>query len=110
MPHFEIISLLALVMIGLLWLDSLKAREAGIEAVRKACKAEGLQLLDETISIMSLKPVRNERGRLAWQRIYAFEYTETGDNRRQGSVHLVGNKVSLLNVGLRLAASDGKLV
>ncbi|MGX2041718.1 DUF3301 domain-containing protein [Methylocaldum sp. MU1018] len=89
-----------------LWFDSAKARETGIEAVRLACEAEGLQLLDETIALVSLKPRRNENGRLSAQRIYEFEYSDTGDNRRRGRVHLLGRNVTLINIGPRLAPSS----
>ncbi len=102
--------LLLIALISWLWFDSLKAREAGIHAVRLACEAEGLQLLDETISLAGMKPARNDRGRFVLRRVYQFEYSDTGDNRRRGSVHLLGGRVVLLNAGLRLAASDGRLM
>ena len=40
-------------------------------------------------------------GRLLLRRVYNFEYSDTGDNRRNGSVVLLGHRVVLLNVGLR---------
>ena len=106
----ETFILILIVLIGWLWFDSLKARETGIHAVRQACEAEGLQLLDETISLSSLRPARNDDGRLVLRRVYQFEYSDTGNNRRQGRVHLLGGRVVLLNVGLRLAALDGELL
>lgn len=106
----EKLIILSIALIAWFWFDSLKAREIGIQAVRDACEAEGLQLLDETISLVNVKPARNERGRWFWRRVYQFEYSDTGDNRRRGSVHLLGCRVVLLNVGLRLAASDGQLL
>ncbi len=90
-----------------LWFDGAKARETGIQLVRKACETESLQLLDETIALASLKPVRTEDGWLAWRRVYEFEYSDTGNNRRRGSVHLIGQGVTLLNLGPRLVSSDG---
>jgi hypothetical protein len=78
--------------------------------VRKTCEAEGLQLLDETISLFNMKPARNDSGRLVLRRVFQFEFSDTGDNRRRGSVHVLGGKVVLLNVGLRLAALDGELL
>jgi hypothetical protein len=84
-----------------LWLDSAKAREAGIAEVRRACQAEGVQLLDETIALARLRPTRTQDGWLALRRVYEFEYSDTGDNRRRGSVHLLGQAVTLLNLGPR---------
>ncbi|MDT3735739.1 MAG: DUF3301 domain-containing protein [Denitratisoma sp.] len=106
LPLLELFGLL-LVAGGIwLWLDSLKARDIGIAAARAACQSEGLQLLDDTVAIAGLKPARNEDGRLLLQRAYAFEYSDTGDNRRRGSVVLLGHRVTVLNVGLRLAAPE----
>jgi hypothetical protein len=100
-PTLEIASLVLLGALGWFWLDSLKARDAAIVAARKACDSEGLQFLDETVAIGGLKPARNDDGQLLLRRVYNFEYSDTGDNRRQGSVVLLGQRVMVLNVGLR---------
>jgi hypothetical protein len=81
-----------------LWLDSLKARELGIRAAQQACAEEGLQFLDETVACSSMRPARDDEGRLRLRRIYVFEYSDTGDNRRQGSVTLLGQAVEILHV------------
>lgn len=101
MTYLDIVITLSLCALGWFWYDSVQAREAGIRAVKHACGAEGLQLLDETIAIARLRPRRDETGRACWLRVYQFEYTDTGDNRRRGSVHLLGPRVTLLNLGLR---------
>jgi hypothetical protein len=100
-PAFELLGLLAVAGGIWLWLDSLRARDIGIAAARAACESEGLQFLDDTVAGAGLKPERNEGGRLQLRRVYAFEYSDTGDNRRRGSVVLLGHRVILLNVGLR---------
>ena len=106
----EIFIIIFIAIVAWIWFDSLKAQEIGIQAVRQACKAEGLQLLDETISLVKLRLARDDYGRFVLRRIYQFEFSEDGYNRRLGSVHLLGGKVALLNVGLRLAASEGRLL
>jgi hypothetical protein len=100
MPIFEIASLLVLGALAWLWFDSIRARDAAIAAARRACDAEGLQLLDETVAISGLKPARDGDGRLILRRVYAFEYSDTGDNRHPGSVVMLGREVLFLNVGL----------
>jgi len=97
----EIAGILLLGAVAWLWLDSLKAREAAVRAAREICAAEGLMFLDDTVAISSLKPVRNDEGRLTLQRAYDFEYSDTGDNRLKGSVVMRGHRVVLLNVGIR---------
>jgi hypothetical protein len=39
-------------------------------------------------------------GRLTLRRIYAFDYSDTGDNRRSGTVTVVGNEVTGVAVGV----------
>ena len=101
---FEITFLLIAGAITWLWLDSLKAREAAIAAAREACAVEGLMLLDDTVAIAVVKLARDHDGHVKLQRAYQFEFSDTGDNRRQGSVVLLGRRVVLFNVGPRGAS------
>jgi len=97
----ELLELLVLALLGAavwLWLDSLKAREIGVKAAQAACADEGLQFLDDTVAIRSLRLVRDDDGRLRLRRVYGFEYSDTGDNRRPGTVTLLGQRVELLHV------------
>lgn len=107
MPILETLSLLLAVFLAWLWLDSLGAREAGVDASRDACDEEELQFLDDTVSIASLRMVRDDRGRLRLQRVYTFEYSDTGDNRRKGSVTVVGREVVSLYLRPRLVKREG---
>ena len=99
----EIAGILLLAALAWLWLDSLKARDAALRTAREACAAEGLMLLDYTVAIASLKLARDDNGRIQIQRAYDFEYSDTGDNRLKGSIVLRGQRVIVLNVGLRPA-------
>jgi hypothetical protein len=103
MPVFEFVSLALLAALAWLWFDSTKARGIAVDAARRACAAENLQFLDETVAIASVKPARDEDGRLVLRRVYAFEYSDTGNDRRPGSVVMLGHEIEFLNVGLRLA-------
>ncbi|WP_300339209.1 DUF3301 domain-containing protein [Accumulibacter sp.] len=108
----ETLSLLGMLAAGWLWLDSFRAREAGIRAVRAACDADQLQLLDDTVALASLRPARDDEGRLRLRRVYRFEYSDTGDNRRNGQITLLGSELLLLHLprvpgsALRLVASE----
>ena len=91
--------LLFLVIAGLgvwFWLDTLKARETGMRAASRACAEEGLQLLDETVAGRGARLARDDDGRLRLRRTFVFEYSDTGDNRREGSVTLLGHQVEML--------------
>ena len=102
MHWFEIISILILAALAWLWFDSVKVREIAVRAARQACQAQGCQFLDETVAIARLGTARDEEGRLLLRRTYFFEYSDTGDNRRPGSVVLLGQRVVMLNIGLYL--------
>ena len=80
------------------WLDSLKAREIGVLAARNACHGEGLQFLDESVVGNSLRLARDDAGRLKLRRVYGFEYSDTGNDRRSGSVTMLGHDIEFLHV------------
>jgi hypothetical protein len=86
----------ALVLIGIgvfLWIDSLRARERAVAAGRAACKRYDLQFLDDTVSFARLRLARDEDGQLRIARTYTFEFSDTGNNRRHGAVHMLGARV-----------------
>ena len=89
----ELSGLLLLAGVAWFWFDSLKAGEVGRAFGRRACEAEDLQFLDDSVCLESLRPVRDPEGCLCLQRVYGFEYSDTGNNRRKGSVTLVGYEV-----------------
>lgn len=109
MPTFELAGLIVLGALAWLWFDSFQAHAIGIAAAREACAAEDLQLLDDTVALAGLKPARDDDGRLTLRRVYDFEFSDTGDNRRRGSVVLLGRRVLVINIGLRLAPPNGVL-
>jgi hypothetical protein len=106
MEFAELLALLLLAAGGWLIWDSLKAREAANAAIRAGCRTEGLLFLDDTVALQSIRPVRNEDGRVLLRRVYGFEFSDTGDNRRRGSVTMVASRVAELDVGLS-TAPDG---
>jgi len=106
MPGFELISLLIIGGVVWLWFDSLRARDSAIAAARTACATEGLLLLDDTVAIAGLKPARDGDGQLRLRRVYEFEYSDTGNNRRNGSIVLQGHRVLIVNIGLRLVPDE----
>ncbi len=98
MDFIEISLLILLAAGSWLWLDGLKAREIGIAAARQSCLEEGFQLLDDTVAGSLMRLARDDEGRLRLRRVFSFEYSDTGDNRRIGSVTLLGHQVEMLHV------------
>jgi len=78
--------------------DSLKAREAAHIAARKACQDAGVQFLDDTVSQSGMRIARDAEGRAVLERNFRFEFSPTGDDREQGRVRLLGNRVQDVNL------------
>ena len=102
MPGTEILVLLAIGLGVWFWVETLNAREAGMAAAREACRAASLQLLDDTVATASVRLGRNDRGHVVIRRVYQFEYSDTGDNRRNGSVTLLGSRVVMMSISPEL--------
>jgi hypothetical protein len=94
---------------GWFWMDTLQARDAALDVARRACEAENVQLLDWTVAVNKLRLGRDDNGRLRVLRTYAFEFSDTGNNRVGGSLTLLGRQ--LLAVSLpQLQAPSGNIV
>ena len=73
-----------------LWFDSMRARERALSEGSNACRQHGLQFLDQTVECVSLRPARNEAGRMVLRRVYRFEFSDDGNNRRSGTIVMLG--------------------
>jgi hypothetical protein len=92
----ESITLFLLGALVWLWFDSMRARERALVLGKRTCERDGLIFLDETVECVSLGFARNEEGRMALRRTYSFEFSDTGNNRRNGSVVMLGGEVESL--------------
>jgi len=109
MTLLDILALtLAAAGLWLVW-DSLKTRELANAAMRDACRLEGLLFLDDTVALESLRPARDAEGRVRLRRVYGFEYSDTGSNRRRGRLTMLGDVVDALDIGPRPVTVDGVL-
>ncbi|MGQ0578653.1 MAG: DUF3301 domain-containing protein [Betaproteobacteria bacterium] len=94
----ELLTLLIFVAGALFWTDSMRAREAALDAGRRACAAEGVQLLDWTVMLKQMRLGRDDEGRVRLRRVYEFEFSDTGDNRIKGSITLLGRDLLARNL------------
>jgi len=93
---FEILAFALFALIVVFWMDGMRVRELAIAAAKIACKRDGMQFLDDTVSLVSFKFARNDFGILKARRLYQFEFSDTGDNRLEGSVEMLGKRVGVL--------------
>jgi hypothetical protein len=82
----------------LLWADSLNARERAVRAGHSACERYQVQFLDDTVSFARMRLARNRDGELRIARTYTFEFSDTGNNRRQGAIVMLGGEVQDLQL------------
>ena len=102
MNGFDLLTLVLFLGIVWYWIDSIKAREIAVRRAREECEAEGAQFLDDTVASTKVGLARDDNGRMVLRRVYSFEYSDTGNNRRPGSVVMQGQEVLFVNVGLRV--------
>lgn len=88
----EVFALVLLAAGTFFWIDTLRAREAALVAGRTACERYGLILLDDTVAVTRMRFARNADGRLRLARTYGFEFSDTGNNRRNGAISLMGGE------------------
>ncbi|MFZ5557112.1 MAG: DUF3301 domain-containing protein [Pseudomonadota bacterium] len=101
----ELTLLVGLGAAGWYWYDTMRARESALRAGREACERAGVLLLDDTVAAAPVGFGRNRRGHLVLRRRYRFEFTDTGNNRRPGSMLLLGTEVQ----SVALDAAGGTL-
>lgn len=95
----EIVILLACLAGAWFVWDTMKAREAANDAMRAACDERGFFFLDDTVSLVSVRPARDDDGRVHLARAYRFQFSGTGHDRRNGAITLLGNAVVALDLG-----------
>ena len=93
MDFTDLFFILLLAALAGFWLDSLRALETARNAGKRACNGAGVQFLDDTVTVTALTLRRNVAGHLAIRRTYRFEFSDTGDNRLEGTLILLGARV-----------------
>lgn len=96
----EFLFVLVIAAVVAFWVTAMRAREAALRYANNACKQNGVLLLDQTVAMFRLGVGRDRTGRLRWRRLYRFEFTREGEERRTGELELLGDR--LLGVNLYL--------
>ena len=96
----DLSNLLLLLLLGVvvaLWLRLSVARERAIKEARQQCQQHGLQLLDETVGLRSIR-LRRVNGLRLIERGYGFEVSIDGDDREPGRLWMIGNALTGLSL------------
>lgn len=89
----DLFFIILLLLIGVYWSNAMKAREIAFIAVKVHCQKMDVQLLDEYVALIGIWPKRDDDGKIKAWRSYQFEFTSTGDERYNGKVVMMGDKV-----------------
>ncbi len=73
-------------------------KDRALQVASEHCKQLGLQLLDHSMVIVGLWPVRDASGRLLLRRSYRFEFASTGDHRYHGKLMLIGLQLERIDL------------
>jgi hypothetical protein len=96
----DLSTLLLLLVLGAiigLWLKLSVARERAVREARRQCERHGLQLLDETVGLRSVR-LRRIDGWRRFERCYSFEVSIDGDDREPGRLWMIGQALSGLSL------------
>lgn len=88
------------------WWGGDKVKSIAMGHVYRLCKEQKLQLLDQTMVLKGVWPVRDGEGSLRLRRRYIFEFTSTGEARSQGSAELHGMRLHKLHLDPHLLPDD----
>lgn len=99
-----VLLIFTVVLLVCAWYESLRLRELVIEHCNRLCQQADLQLLDQTVALVSLKIQRSSTGRLCLLRRYQFEVSEDGSGRTRGIVSVLCNAI----VESHLEGPDGQ--
>lgn len=102
--HGELSALLALGCVAALWTWSIRGREIVDQVSNRVCRELQVQRLDHSLTLRRVLPGPRRR-RLAIRRIYRFEYSITGGDRRIGEICLL----NALPLWARLDHPDGAI-
>lgn len=92
MPTLIVLMIVAAAAVAF-WNSGRAAAERAKQLGRDACRAAGVQWLDESVHAVGLRPCRRENGWLGWERTFRFDYSLDGHDRHAGRMVLRGDRL-----------------
>ena len=92
MPTLVLVMILAAAAFSY-WSAARGAAERAEALGRDACRAAGVQWLDQTVHATGLRLRRQDTGRLGWERSFRFDYSLDGLDRHVGRMVLHGDRL-----------------
>jgi len=86
--------LLIIVVLVWFWQISQRCRDIAIQTAHQTCKQQGVQFLDGTASLQTIRPYYTRPGGPGLKRTYTFDYSDDGIVRRTGCIIMHNTQVS----------------
>lgn len=86
--------LLLIVILVWFWQISQQCRDRAIATARETCRQQGVQFLDGTASLQTIRPYFSRGSGPGFKRTYTFDYSEDGIARRTGCIIMHNAQVS----------------
>lgn len=96
--QYLILLLVLIAGVLMFWRNALHAREEAVRVCRAACRRQGHQFLDDTVSLVRLTVARGGGGWPWLRRTYEFDFSVDGHGRLTGSVTLLGARVESIHL------------
>ncbi|MCK5383443.1 MAG: DUF3301 domain-containing protein [Gammaproteobacteria bacterium] len=90
--------LLLIVVLVWFWQVSQHCRDLAIVTARETCKRQGVQFLDGTASLQTIRPYFKHANGPGIKRTYTFDYSEDGIERRTGCIIMHNARISAVLV------------
>lgn len=86
---------LIFILILLVWIWNIgqTSRDKAVATARHTCLREGVQFLDGTAALQSVKPAWSRNEGPVLQRTYTFDYSEDGMCRRTGCIIMRNTRI-----------------
>lgn len=86
--------LLLILLFVLLWQFSMRTRDLAIRIAINTCKKQGVQFLDGTAALQSIKPLFSLKTGPVLRQTYTFDYSEDGITRHTGCIIMHNTTIS----------------
>ncbi len=86
--------LIAIFAVAWFWLDTAAARDRARRGAHRLCSELGVQFLDQTVALSRTRLRRGPNGGLCWERLFRFEFSESGIERYSGRVEILGRRAT----------------
>jgi hypothetical protein len=94
-----LLGIVSIVAIIWFWLDSARAREIATAICAAGCRQRNVQFLDQTVGLQRLG-LRWTASGVRIRRIFRFDFSEEGLERRRGHIVMVGADMEEFSLGL----------